>query len=93
MLVVWVSLAVFLVYSIKSSIDEAKRIEQAEARIIEQLKMIREAEIAYMQVNGQYTSDWDKLAAFIDTGSFYLTERSETIITLPYGKDKYCCRH
>ncbi len=87
MLVVWVCLAVFLVYSIKSSIDEKKRIASAEARIIEQLKMIRDAETAYMQVNGQYTSDWDKLIAFIDTGSFYLTERSETIITLPYGKD------
>ncbi len=87
MLVVWVSLAVFLVYSIKSSIDEAERIENAEARIIEQLKMIREAEIAYMSVNGQYTSDWDKLLAFIDTGKFYLTERSETIIPQPYGKD------
>ncbi|WP_370087574.1 hypothetical protein [Ekhidna sp.] len=87
MLVVWVSLAVFLVYSIKSSIDEAERIERAEARIIEQLKMIREAEIAYMSVNGQYTSDWDKLLAFIDTGSFYLTEKTETIIPQPYGKD------
>ena len=87
MLVVWVSLAVFLVYSIKSSIDEKERIASMEARIIEQLKMIREAEIAYMQVNGQYTSDWDKLIAFIDTGKFYLTEKSETIITLPYGKD------
>jgi len=87
MLVVWVSLAVFLVYSIKSSIDETKRIERAEARIIEQLKMIREAEIAYMSVNGQYTSDWDKLLAFIDSGQFYLTEKSETIIPQPYGKD------
>ncbi len=87
MLVVWVSLAVFLVYSIKSSIDEAERIEKAEARIIEQLKMIREAEIAYMTVNGQYTSDWDKLLSFIDTGNFYLTQRSETIIPQPYGKD------
>lgn len=87
MLVVWVGLAVFLVYSIKSSIEEKKRIASSEARIIEQLKMIREAEIAYMQVNGQYTSDWDKLLAFVDTGKFYLTEKSETIITLPYGKD------
>jgi len=87
MLVVWVCLAVFLVYSIKSSIDEKERIASAEALIINQLKMIRDAETAYMQVNGQYTSDWDKLMSFIDTGSFYLTEKSETIITLPYGKD------
>lgn len=87
MLVVWVSLAVFLVWSIRSSIEETKRIEMAEGRIIEQLKMIREAEIAYMQVNGQYTSDWDKLLSFIDSGDFYLIERSETIIPLPYGAD------
>ena len=87
MLVVWVCLAVFLVYSIKSSIDEKERIASAEARIIEQLKMIRDAETAYMQVYGQYTSDWDKLLAFIDTGSFYLTEKSETIISLPYNQD------
>lgn len=87
MLVVWVSLAVFLVYSIKSSIDEAKRIEDAEARIVEQLRMIRDAEMAYMAVNGQYTSDWDKLISFIDTGRFYLTQKSETIIPQPYGKD------
>ena len=87
MLVVWVSLAVFLVYSIKSSFDDAERIEKSEALIIEQLKMIREAEIAYMQVNGQYTSDWGKLKAFIDSGSFYLTEKTETIIPQPYGKD------
>ncbi len=88
MLVVWVSLAVFLVYSIKSSIDEAKRIETAELRIIEQLKMIREAEMAYMTVNGQYTSDWDKLLAFIDTGSFYLTEKTETVKILAYGAEE-----
>lgn len=87
MLVVWIALAGFLVYSIKDSIDEKERIASAEARIIEQLKMIREAEIAYMTVNGQYTSDWDKLISFIDTGKFYLTERTETIIPLPYGAD------
>lgn len=87
MLVVWVALAAFLIYSIKSSIDEKERIASAEALIIDQLKMIREAEIAYLAVNGQYTSDWDKLISFIDSGSFFLTEKSETIITLPYGKD------
>ncbi len=87
MLVVWISLAVFLALRIKSSIDEKERISLLEARVIEQLKMIREAEVAYMQVNGVYTSDWDKLLSFIDTGVLYLVERSETIITLPYGKD------
>ena len=87
MLIVWVSLTVILVYIINSSIDEKERIAFEEAQIIEQLKVIREAEITYMQVNGQYTSDWAMLQAFIDSGNFYLTERSETIIPQPYGKD------
>jgi hypothetical protein len=43
--------------------------------------------IAYQRVNGQYTSDWEKLINFIDTGEFYLTERSETIIPREYGGD------
>jgi len=87
MLVVWVGLAFYLFFSIKSRINETKRIELAEEQIRDQLMMIRDAEIAYMQVNGQYTSDWDKLTAFIDTGNFYLIEKSETIIPLPYDND------
>jgi type II secretory pathway pseudopilin PulG len=82
-----VILAFVLYNSINSSIEEAKRIQRLEAQIIEQLKMIREAELAYASVNGVYTSDWDKLIAFVDSGRFYITERTETIITLDYGAD------
>ena len=85
--VVSLGLAYFLYYSINSSIEATKKIEKHEARIIEQLKMIREAELAYQAVNGQYTSDWNKLIAFVDTGRFYITEKTETIITLDYGAD------
>ncbi len=80
-------LAWYLYDSIDSSIEESQRIAKAEARIIEQLKMIREAEIAYLSVNGQYTSDWDKLLAFVDTGRFYITEKTEFVKTLAYGAD------
>jgi len=82
-----VGLAYFLFNSINSSIKEAKRIERVETAVIEKLKMIREAQLAYKAVNGQYTSDWDKLINFVDTGSFYLIERKETVITLDYGAD------
>lgn len=85
--VVALGLAFYLYYSIDSSIEEGKRIARLEGRIIEQLQMIREAELAYEAVNGQYTSDWDKLLAFVDTGSFYITSRKETVITLDYGAD------
>lgn len=82
-----VGLAYYLYDSINSSIEETKRIQRAEKAIINKLKMIREAQLAYNAVNGQYTSDWDKLLSFVDTGSFYLIERTETVITLDYGAD------
>jgi len=80
-------LAYLLFNSIYSSIKETKRIERMENVIIEQLKMIREAQIAYKAVKGTYTSDWNNLLTFVDTGSFYITERVETIIPLGYGRD------
>ncbi len=77
----------YLYSSINTSIEEANRIERMETAIIAKLKMVREAQLAFKAVNGRYTSDWDQLLAFVDTGSFYITERTETIITLDYGAD------
>ena len=58
-----------------------------EAAIIDQLKLIREAELGYKAVHGRYTSSWDSLLHFVDSGYFYITERIETVITLDYGAD------
>ena len=82
-----IGLAYYLYYSINSSIQETKRIARMETAIIEQLKMIREAQIAYKAVNGSYTNNWDTLVSFVESGSFYITQRTETIITLDYGAD------
>lgn len=86
-MVIWIGLAIYLILSIRTTILDQKRIANAEAAIIEQLKIIRDAETAYLAVNGRYTGDWDTLRGFLDTGNFFLTEKHETIITLPYGKD------
>ena len=80
-------LAVYLVYSIRFSIQEKDRIAAMEAEIIGQLKIIREAEIAYAAVNGTYTSDWDNLISFIDSGNFYIIEKIEKVFQLAYGAD------
>lgn len=85
--IVAAGLAYYLYYSIDSEIEKTNRIERLEARIIEQLKMIREAETAYLAVNGQYTSNWDKLISFVDTGRFYIVEKQEFVKTLDYGAD------
>ena len=58
-----------------------------ESAIIDQLKLIREAELGYKAVYGRYTSNWDSLLHFVDSGYFYLIQRTETVITLDYGAD------
>lgn len=86
-LVVALGLGYYLFHSIKTDIDTTERIARTEARVIEKLKMIREAQIAFQKVNGRYTGNWNELLAFVDTGSFYITVRRETIIPLDYGAD------
>ena len=75
----------YLFNSINSSIQQSARIADAEKHIINQLKLIREAELAYISVNGEYTADWNKLIEFINKGVFYVIERKETITEESYG--------
>jgi len=85
--VVAVGLAFYLVNTIKYDIDQVERIKTGEVQVIERLKLIREAELVYLEVKGQFTSDWDKLISFIDTGTYYIIETREEVITLDYGAD------
>src|SRR5690606_37158218 len=68
-----IGIAYYLVDRIKFAIDEEKRIAQVERPIIDKLMFIRDVQVAYKEANGQYTSDWDKLINFIDTGTIYIT--------------------
>jgi len=81
-------LAGYLVNSIKTSIDEEERITKMESKIIDKLKLIRSAQIAYQSVNGEYTSDWGKLINFVDSGEIYLIQRREETILLEYGAEE-----
>ena len=85
--VVSIGLAYFLVKGIADDIELEKMIKSVEGKVINKLMQIRDAEIAYQVSNGAFTSDWNKLISFVDTGSIYITERRETIITLDYGAD------
>lgn len=86
-IIISIGLAYFLVDSIREDINQEERIAAIERRVIEKLMMIRDAEIAYQAVHGQYTSDWNKLISFVDTGKIYITQKKEEIITLDYGAD------
>ena len=86
-LLIAVVLAYFLISNIKYAIDEEVRISKSEEVVIEKLKLIREAEKAYQEVNNRYTNNWDSLINFINNGKYYVTKRSERIVELAYGAD------
>ena len=79
--------ATYLYNSINSSIQQTERIKKAELLIRDKLMMIRQAELAYLSVNGQYTDDWDELIEFVQTGVFFITQTKERIFELSYGVD------
>ena len=80
-------MAMYLVGSIKGTIDERNMIGQREADVIEQLSLIREAELVYQETHGHYTDNWDSLISFIKNGQYPIVQRTEQIFTLSYGKD------
>lgn len=85
--VIAICLGGYLVWSINDKVEEEDRIARTEEAVKTKLMLIRDAQIAYQAVNGQYTSEFPKLINFIDTGNFYLVQRKENIITLDYGAD------
>lgn len=82
-----VGIGYYLFSSVRYDINEEQRIARIESRVIEKLQMLRDAQIAYRSVHGQYTSEEDKLKEFIRDGNLYITQRKETVITLDYGAD------
>ena len=87
-LVVAIILAAYLINSIKFSIDEEARISNAEEKIINKLKMIRDAQIAFQNVNGKYTDNWESLINFVDSGKIFIIQRREETTLLEYGAEE-----
>jgi biotin carboxyl carrier protein len=56
--------------------------------VIDKLLVIREAEKVFFEQNSRYTSNWDSLINFIETGEVPITVRKETIIQLSYGVEE-----
>lgn len=90
--IIFLAVAIYLGYylfdSVKSVIDQEKLITRTEAGVIDKLKLIRDTEVAFQLVNGKYTSDWDSLISFLDSGTIYITERKEEIKQLAYGAEE-----
>lgn len=79
--VLWIVI-VFLGWKLWSSIMgpvEFNEIKEARyAKVIKNLKDIQAAELAYKEITGSFTGDWDSLISFIDTAKFAITQRRDT---------------
>jgi len=87
--VVFTVISLYLVYflydSIQSVIDTKEKIDSTEKAVIERLRLIREAEVVFQEQNGHYTSNWDSLITFINTGQVPILQRREIITQKAYG--------
>jgi hypothetical protein len=80
-LLLWIVIA-FLGYQLYNSIQgpiEFNKVKQARyAKVIKNLKDIRDAELAYQEITGSFTGDFDSLVRFIDTAQFAIVQRRDT---------------
>jgi hypothetical protein len=79
----WIA-ALFIGKALYDSIMEPiefKKIKKVRyAKVIDNLKDIRDAEVAHKTVTGKYSGDWNALVKFIDTARYTLTQRRDTTI-------------
>ncbi|NJO20492.1 MAG: UDP-3-O-(3-hydroxymyristoyl)glucosamine N-acyltransferase [Spirulinaceae cyanobacterium RM2_2_10] len=81
-------LGYYLYSGVQNTIEDQKMVDVKEAAVIEKLKLIREAEILFQEVNGRYTSNWDSLINFIKNGQVAIIERREEIKQKEYGGEE-----
>jgi hypothetical protein len=87
--VLLIAIAIFLVYKINFEITKPIKFNEEKkeryAKVINQLKIIRDAEVAYKKVTGNYTTDGEALINFIDTAKFALTQTRYVPKTVKLG--------
>ena len=88
--IVLVLLGTFLVFKIYDGImkpinfNKDKRVKYVQ--VIQHLKIIRDAELAFYKVNGNYTANKEGLIQFIDSAKFAITEVRDTVIQVNKGR-------
>ncbi|WP_324721123.1 hypothetical protein [Salinimicrobium sp. HB62] len=82
-LVLWIVI-IFLGYLVFNSVYQPIKFNEVKearyAKVIENLKDIRDAELAHRTVTGKFEGNWDNLVRFIDTAQFTLTQRRDTTV-------------
>ncbi len=89
---VFFAVAAYLGYLLWKGVDDVveaeKRVALLEAAAIEKLEMLRDAQLAYQASNGKYASTWDSLKMFIENGTIWIVQRTETTKLLDYGAEE-----
>lgn len=89
MSIVLLGLAALLIFKINFEIrkpikfNKEKRVKYS--KVIEHLKILRDAEVAHKKVIGAYTSDGESLIQFIDTAKFAVTQTRNVPKTINIG--------
>jgi len=80
-LVLWIVI-IFLAYLLYKSVIgpvEFNKIKKARyTKVIHNLKDIKAGELAFQELTGSFTGNFDSLVQFIDTAEFAITERRDT---------------
>ncbi len=80
---------IFLVFKIYNGIMEPINFNKKKiikySKVVERLKIIRDAEVKHFEVTGKYTNDKAGLIQFIDSAQLALTETKDTIIKVNKG--------
>lgn len=88
-ILLWIVI-IFFTYQIYQSIMKPihfnKKKRDLYAEVIKNLKTIRDAEIAYAEVNRRFTANSQELISFIDTAQFAITEIKNIVVTEQRGR-------
>ena len=76
--VISVVLAYLIYLSVMAPITFNKNREERFSMVIEKLKDIRDAQVAYRTVNGQFANDFESLISFIDSGVYTITQQKDS---------------
>ncbi|UCE93145.1 MAG: hypothetical protein JSV73_10075 [Flavobacteriaceae bacterium] len=85
----WVVIVYFgyqIYQSIMTPINFNKEKKKRYALVIENLKTIRDAELAYASVNRKFTDNYQDLVNFIENDSFAITEVKNIVVTEQRGR-------
>ncbi len=79
-----IAAAIFLGFKIYESITAPVRFnkikKQRYAKVIDRLKDIRDSEVAFRTVTGDYTASFDSLIQFIDTAEFPIVQQRDSVV-------------